>query len=113
MSAINSFGIVGEDAFWVTVVDCVLGYQRSVPELAEKFARYDLFVDEFPLSCLNAVAEQPADGRPGRSGECVMHRWVIAKSDQSPAIRLSMGRRTSRLAAALGSPQIAIAGSGG
>jgi siderophore synthetase component len=48
-------GVLEEDAFWATVAACVRDYQRSVPELAEKFARYDLFADRFALSCLNRL----------------------------------------------------------
>ncbi|MFJ5099910.1 IucA/IucC family protein [Streptomyces sp. NPDC088554] len=44
-----------EDVFWRTVAECVRGYQGSVPQLADKFARYDLFAGEFALSCLNRL----------------------------------------------------------
>ncbi|MEV7088573.1 IucA/IucC family siderophore biosynthesis protein [Streptomyces sp. NPDC093085] len=44
-----------EDAFWRTVAECVRGYQDAVPELADKFAAYDLFDGEFALSCLNRL----------------------------------------------------------
>jgi siderophore synthetase component len=44
-----------EDEFWATVAECVLDYQRSRPELAERFAADDLFADEFALSCLNRL----------------------------------------------------------
>ena len=33
----------------------VLDYQDSVPHLADRFARYDLFVERFALSCLNRL----------------------------------------------------------
>ncbi|MGW0147069.1 IucA/IucC family protein [Streptomyces sp. NPDC003333] len=48
-------GVLDEDAFWGTVAEVTRDYQRSVPELAEKFERYDLFVPEFALSCLNRL----------------------------------------------------------
>ncbi|MCS0637766.1 IucA/IucC family siderophore biosynthesis protein [Streptomyces sp. LP05-1] len=48
-------GVLPEDDFWRTVAECVHGYQESVPELAEKFARYDMFTDVFALSCLNRL----------------------------------------------------------
>jgi siderophore synthetase component len=38
--------------FWWTVADTVTAYTDQVPHLAH---RYDLFVDEFPLSCLNRL----------------------------------------------------------
>lgn len=47
--------LVDEETFWSTVAACVTDYQRSAPELAERFARYDLFAAEFPLSCLNRL----------------------------------------------------------
>lgn len=48
-------GICDEDTFWRAVADCAHAYQDSVPALAERFARYDLFADEFQLSCLNRL----------------------------------------------------------
>ncbi|MFB7075879.1 ferric iron reductase, partial [Streptomyces sp. NPDC056290] len=30
-------------------------YQASVPELADRFTRYDMFAKEFALSCLNRL----------------------------------------------------------
>ncbi|MFE7858231.1 IucA/IucC family protein [Streptomyces sp. NPDC057403] len=48
-------GVLQEDDFWRTVADVSREYQASVPELAEKFERYDLFVPEFALSCLNRL----------------------------------------------------------
>ncbi|WP_031040773.1 IucA/IucC family protein [Streptomyces sp. NRRL F-5650] len=48
-------GIVEEDVFWRTVAEVTREYQESVPELAEKFARYDMFAPEFALSCLNRL----------------------------------------------------------
>ncbi|MCC4321977.1 IucA/IucC family protein [Streptomyces malaysiensis] len=48
-------GLLEEDAFWRTVADCVLDYQRAVPHLSEKFAQYDMFAEDFALSCLNRL----------------------------------------------------------
>ncbi|WP_309316934.1 IucA/IucC family protein [Streptomyces salinarius] len=48
-------GIVAEDAFWRTVAEVTREYQESVPELAGKFERYDMFAPEFALSCLNRL----------------------------------------------------------
>lgn len=48
-------GILEEDDFWRTVAEVTREYQASVPELAEKFERYDLFTPEFALSCLNRL----------------------------------------------------------
>jgi siderophore synthetase component len=47
--------VLAEDDFWRTVAECVRAYQRSVPELTDKFAQYDMFADEFALSCLNRL----------------------------------------------------------
>ncbi len=48
-------GTLDEDTFWSTVADCVRDYQKSAPHLADRFKRYDLFADAFPLSCLNRL----------------------------------------------------------
>ncbi|MER6201751.1 IucA/IucC family siderophore biosynthesis protein [Streptomyces sp. NPDC001586] len=48
-------GICDEDTFWQAVADCGHAYQESMPQLAERFARYDLFAEEFQLSCLNRL----------------------------------------------------------
>ncbi|MFG2866064.1 IucA/IucC family protein [Streptomyces sioyaensis] len=48
-------GVLDEDTFWRTVAECVLDYQASAPHLADKFARYDMFAEEFALSCLNRL----------------------------------------------------------
>lgn len=47
--------VLDEDAFWSTVAACVADYQRSRPDLAERFARFDIFTDTFGLSCLNRL----------------------------------------------------------
>ncbi|MGC6386944.1 GNAT family N-acetyltransferase [Ewingella sp. S1.OA.A_B6] len=43
------------DDFWHVVADTVHDYQQHYPELAEKFARYDLFCPAFIHSCLNRL----------------------------------------------------------
>jgi siderophore synthetase component len=48
-------GILPEDDFWRTVAQVTREYQESVPELADKFAQYDMFAPEFALSCLNRL----------------------------------------------------------
>ncbi|MFC6065937.1 IucA/IucC family protein [Streptomyces ochraceiscleroticus] len=48
-------GLVDEETFWRTVAECVTEYQASAPELADKFAQYDMFAEEFALSCLNRL----------------------------------------------------------
>ncbi|MFF8590675.1 IucA/IucC family protein [Streptomyces sp. NPDC015220] len=48
-------GVLAEDGFWATVAEVVREYQESVPELEEKFRRYDMFAPEFALSCLNRL----------------------------------------------------------
>ncbi|CAM5277169.1 Siderophore synthetase component OS=Streptomyces albaduncus OX=68172 GN=FHS32_000206 PE=3 SV=1 [Streptomyces griseoloalbus] len=40
-------GVLDEDGFWRTVAEVTREYQTSVPELADKFARYDMFAPEF------------------------------------------------------------------
>lgn len=48
-------GICTEETFWQAVADCAHEYEDSVPALAERFERYDLFAEEFQLSCLNRL----------------------------------------------------------
>lgn len=48
-------GGYSEQRFWQLVAECVLDYQRTHPELADKFERYDLFAPEFIRSCLNRL----------------------------------------------------------
>lgn len=50
-----SEGICEEETFWRAVAECAQAYQDSVPELADRFTRYDLFAPEFRLSCLNRL----------------------------------------------------------
>ncbi|MFD5795731.1 IucA/IucC family protein [Streptomyces diastatochromogenes] len=48
-------GILEEDGFWRTVAEVTRAYQESSPELADRFAQYDMFAPEFALSCLNRL----------------------------------------------------------
>ncbi|MGK5445327.1 IucA/IucC family protein [Micromonospora sp. URMC 105] len=48
-------GVLDEDGFWRTVAECAADYQDSVPHLADRLRRHDLFAAEFPLSCLNRL----------------------------------------------------------
>ncbi|MYW48793.1 IucA/IucC family siderophore biosynthesis protein [Streptomyces sp. SID161] len=48
-------GVLEEDGFWRTVAEVTREYQEAHPELAGKFARYDMFAPEFALSCLNRL----------------------------------------------------------
>ncbi|EHN73012.1 hypothetical protein SMCF_7557 [Streptomyces coelicoflavus ZG0656] len=68
-------GIVAEDVFWRTVAEVTREYQESVPELAEKFERYDMFAPDFALSCLNRL--QLRD-----------NRQMVDLSDPSGALQL-------------------------
>lgn len=54
-STLDDHGILDEDSFWRTVADCVTDYRSANPHLADKFQQYDLFTDEFALSCLNRL----------------------------------------------------------
>ncbi|MFI7245446.1 IucA/IucC family protein [Streptomyces qinglanensis] len=53
--ALDTAGVLDEATFWSTVADVAKDYQKSTPELADRHARYDLFADEFALSCLNRL----------------------------------------------------------
>ena len=46
---------LSEHDFWSVVAECVRDYQAAHPEFADRFAACDLFVDRFPLSCLNRL----------------------------------------------------------
>ncbi|PWB26377.1 GNAT family N-acetyltransferase [Flavobacterium sp. HTF] len=44
-----------EDRFWELVAECISDYQEANPHLEAKFEKYDLFANEFQLSCLNRL----------------------------------------------------------
>ncbi|MCU1434912.1 MAG: IucA/IucC family protein, partial [Pseudarthrobacter sp.] len=48
-------GKVSEDEFWGTAAQAIREYQAEHPELADQFARHDLFAPDFELSCLNRL----------------------------------------------------------
>ncbi|NML48914.1 IucA/IucC family siderophore biosynthesis protein [Streptomyces sp. R302] len=48
-------GVAAEDVFWRAVADSVKAYQESKPELADRFAQYDMFAETFALSALNRL----------------------------------------------------------
>ncbi|KND60543.1 Siderophore [Alcaligin] biosynthesis complex, long chain Siderophore synthetase component, ligase [Candidatus Burkholderia verschuerenii] len=48
-------GCCTEDDFWNAVARCVARYQDAHPQLAQKFAEYDMFAPEFLHSCLNRL----------------------------------------------------------
>ncbi|MEG0055170.1 MULTISPECIES: IucA/IucC family protein [Hafnia] len=48
-------GSYPQEQFWHRVAECVTDYQQAHPELAERFARYDMFSPAFTHSCLNRL----------------------------------------------------------
>ncbi|MFE5835691.1 IucA/IucC family protein [Arthrobacter sp. NPDC056493] len=48
-------GVLSGGEFWRTAAEAVRSYQAEHPELAEQFARHDLFAPDFELSCLNRL----------------------------------------------------------
>jgi siderophore synthetase component len=48
-------GMMHEDDFWSTAASVLREYQARHPELADQFARHDLFAPDFELSCLNRL----------------------------------------------------------
>ncbi|SLK13309.1 Siderophore synthetase component [Arthrobacter sp. P2b] len=48
-------GILGQEEFWRTAAAAIRDYQGQHPELADQFARHDLFAPDFELSCLNRL----------------------------------------------------------
>ncbi|MBT2547103.1 IucA/IucC family siderophore biosynthesis protein [Arthrobacter sp. ISL-65] len=48
-------GVLSGDEFWRTAAAAVRDYQGEHPELADQFARHDLFAPDFELSCLNRL----------------------------------------------------------
>ncbi|WP_264671427.1 IucA/IucC family protein [Arthrobacter sp. VKM Ac-2550] len=52
---LHEHGELDQLQFWHTVAAVVREYQEQHPELADAFARHDLFAPEFTLSCLNRL----------------------------------------------------------
>jgi siderophore synthetase component len=50
-----SNGKLSGEEFWRTAAAVLREYQSEHPELSAQFARHDLFVEDFPLSCLNRL----------------------------------------------------------
>ncbi|MFG1817334.1 IucA/IucC family protein [Kribbella sp. NPDC049174] len=48
-------GLLTPAEFWSVVASSVRAYQAATPELAEAFAKYDVFAPTFALSCLNRL----------------------------------------------------------
>jgi siderophore synthetase component len=48
-------GVLATDDFWALVAGCIAEHQADHPELADAFARIDLFAPEFAHSCLNRL----------------------------------------------------------
>lgn len=48
-------GQLTSEEFWRTAAAVLRKYQGEHPELAEQFARHELFAADFPLSCLNRL----------------------------------------------------------
>ncbi len=54
-AVLTTEGVLDEETFWRTVAECAADYRDSVPHLADRFQRYDLFAGDFALSCLNRL----------------------------------------------------------
>jgi siderophore synthetase component/RimJ/RimL family protein N-acetyltransferase len=54
-ATLHTTRVLDQRIFWTTVAECVRDYQASMPRLAERFQRYDIFAPEFQLSCLNRL----------------------------------------------------------
>lgn len=52
---LDAEGVLTPAEFWSIVGDSIRDYQQANPDLAEAFARYDIFAPEFALSCLNRL----------------------------------------------------------
>lgn len=48
-------GVLSSEEFWALVAETIRDHQEAHPELAESFARIDLFAPEFEHSCLNRL----------------------------------------------------------
>ncbi len=44
-----------ENRFWELVAENVVAYQTKFPQLSEKFEKYNIFANDFKLSCLNRL----------------------------------------------------------
>ncbi|MBP1138024.1 siderophore synthetase component [Arthrobacter sp. PvP023] len=48
-------GVLGGNEFWRIAAEAIRDYQAEHPELADQFARHDLFAPDFQFSCLNRL----------------------------------------------------------
>jgi siderophore synthetase component len=48
-------GLLTPSEFWAVVAASIRDYQAATPELAEAFAKYDIWAPQFALSCLNRL----------------------------------------------------------
>jgi siderophore synthetase component len=48
-------GLLTPAEFWSVVASSIRDYQAATPELADAFAKYDIFAPSFALSCLNRL----------------------------------------------------------
>ncbi|MCX8995835.1 IucA/IucC family siderophore biosynthesis protein [Rhizobiaceae bacterium BDR2-2] len=46
---------LSEETFWALAAESIRRYQARFPDMAERFAIFDLFTDEYPRLCLNRV----------------------------------------------------------
>jgi siderophore synthetase component len=54
-AVLHRSGTLDQTEFWHTVRECAEDYTTRVPHLADRLRRYDLFAEEFALSCLNRL----------------------------------------------------------
>jgi siderophore synthetase component len=54
-AVLTTAGVLTEADFWRTVAECAADYADTVPHLADRLRRYDLFAPEFAHSCLNRL----------------------------------------------------------
>ncbi len=54
-ATLHTRGVLDQDEFWRTVAACAADYAATVPHLADRMRRHDLFAPEFTLSCLNRL----------------------------------------------------------
>jgi siderophore synthetase component len=52
---LDAEGLLTPEEFWACVASSVRDYQAATPDLADAFAKYDIFTPEFALSCLNRL----------------------------------------------------------
>lgn len=82
--------------FWRQVGDCVHDYQRSQPQFADRFRRYDLFAPTFLRNCLNRLQltdhESMIDLNAAEPVESLQFHGVLA----NPIAPFAHGREANR-----------------